>query len=86
VIKIHITLEDTLASTPTRKVVDAEIPSEFGPALRSALEDLSNILSERLLGVHKFEREDALSFALTALGPLRAAVNKIVPEGHPDYE
>lgn len=84
-LKIHLTLVDT-EQPGTQKIVDAEIPSEFGPALRSALEDLSNIISERLLGVHKFEREDALTFALTALGPLRAAVNQIVPAGHPDYE
>lgn len=84
-LKIHITLKDT-ERPGAQNIVDAEIPSEFGPALRSALEDLSNIISERLLGVHKFEREDALTFALTALGPLRAAVNQIVPEGHPDYE
>jgi hypothetical protein len=82
VIKIRLTVEDTLSGASA----ETEIPSEFGPALRSALEDLNNILGERLVGVHKFEREDALTFAVTALGPLRAAVNQVVPEGHPDYE
>ncbi|MCC2627770.1 MAG: hypothetical protein K0S14_1420 [Thermomicrobiales bacterium] len=81
-INICIGLHDDL----TGAIATAEIPSEFGPALRSALEDLSNIIGERLVGVHKFEREDALTFAATAVGTLRAAVNQIVPEGHPDYE
>jgi hypothetical protein len=81
-INIVITLTDTKTGAESR----AEIPSEFGPALRSALEDLSNLISERLLGVHKFEREDSLTFAVTALGPLRAAVNQVVPAGDPNYE
>jgi hypothetical protein len=85
VIKIQFRVVDDLTADVVPPVT-TEIPSEFGPALRSALEDLSNILGERLVGVHKFEREDALTFAVAALGPLRAAVNQVVPEGHPDYE
>jgi hypothetical protein len=81
-IVIKLTVEDTLSGASAQ----ADIPSEFGPALRSALEDLSNILGERLVGVHKFEREDSITFAVTALGPLRAAVNQVVPQGDPNYE
>lgn len=64
----------------------AQIPTKFGPALRSALEDISNQIGGRLQSDMKFALEDALTEAATALGPLRAAINQIVPEGHKDYE
>lgn len=81
-ILIRISVHDTLTGTTSH----AEIPSEFGPALRSALEDQQNLIGERLVGVHRFEREDALTAAATALAPLRAALNDVVPEGDPNYE
>lgn len=70
----------------TGAVAEAEIPSEFGPALRSALEELQNTIGERLVGVHPFEREDALTRAATGLAPLRAAFNTVVPQADPHYE
>jgi DNA replication initiation complex subunit (GINS family) len=82
VIRLRFMLEDTLTGVDTL----SEIPSEFGPALRSALEELNNTVGERLASVHKFDREDALTRAATALGTLRAAINAVVPEGDPHYE
>lgn len=76
---IHLE-DDTIRASST-----ACIPTRFGPALRSVIEDISNQIGHRLQGEMKFALEDALTEAATALGPLRAAINQIVPEGHPDY-
>jgi hypothetical protein len=62
-----------------------EISSEHGPALRSAIEEISNEIGGRLEGAYRFAREDALTYAATALGSLRAAINEKVPEGSKDY-
>lgn len=83
-INITITLKDD--TTGFGDIATAEIPSKFGPALRSALEDISNQIGGRLQSDMKFALEDALTEAVTALAPLRVAVNQIVPEGHKDYE
>jgi hypothetical protein len=81
-IHLRITLEDdTTGATAT-----AEIPTAFGPALRSAIEDISNTIGGRLVSDLKFSLEDALTEAAMALAPLRVAINQIVPEGHEDYE
>lgn len=83
-IRVHIvTIEDDITGALSEPV---EIPSVFGPALRSALEDLQNTIGERLVGVHKFEREDALTNAATALAPLRAAFNEVIPAGDPNFD
>lgn len=64
----------------------AEIPSIFGPALRSAMEDITNEIGGRLEGIHKYEKEEALTEAAIATNALRAAVNQVVPAGHEDHE
>jgi hypothetical protein len=86
VIQIRIHLFDDLRPTDVQQHVTAEIPSKCGPALRSAIEDISNTIGGRLVSDMKFSLEDALTEAATALAPLRIAINQIVPEGHPDYE
>ena len=70
----------------TGRAADVAIPSRFGPALRSAIEDISNEIGGRLEGIHQYTKEDALTEAATALGPLRAAVNAVIPVGHVDHE
>lgn len=80
VIRIH----DTEA-TPHSEV-RAEFPSIFGPAFRSAMEDITNEIGGRLEGIHKYEKEDALTEAAIATNALRAAVNQVVPAGHEDHD
>lgn len=66
--------------------VSFAIPKEVGSALRSAVEEISYIIGQRLEGRYSFAREQALTDAAEALGPLRAAVNAVVPEENPNYE
>ncbi len=61
------------------------IADEHAPALRSALEELRNIIGGRIEGVHPFAREDALTRAAVAVGDLAAGFNAIIP-ADPDYE
>lgn len=81
---IHISIIDTESPSPFYHGV--EIPSQFGPALRSAMEDICNEIGGRLEGIHQYEKEDALTEAAIATNALRAAVNQVVPVGHEDYE
>lgn len=64
----------------------AEIPSENGPALRSAVSEIRNEVGERLAGSHRFAKEYALTRAASSLGALAGAVNAVIPEEDPDYE
>jgi len=79
---IRINIRDT----DTGREAFLEIPSVFGPALRSALEDAANEIGGRLEGIHVYHQEDALTEAAAAVNPLRAAVNQVVPEGHVDHD
>lgn len=65
---------------------EAEIPDEHGPALRSAINEHRNELGERLAGAHKFDKEDALTRAVSSFGQLAAAINAVIPKEDPDYE
>lgn len=64
----------------------AEIPSEQGPALRSAINEIRNEVGARLEGSFTFAKEFALTNAASALGTLAAAINKVIPNEDPDYE
>ena len=79
---IHISVYNDESNARAR----VNIPSVFGPALRSAIEDISNEIGGRLEGIHHYAKEDALTEAAAALGPLRAAVNAVIPVGHEDHE
>lgn len=63
----------------------AEIPSAFGPALRSTLADHANELGERNAGSHEYDKEDALVRALSALNSLRSKVNEVIPHEDEHY-
>lgn len=70
-----------------KKIVIAfEIPVEIAPAFRSAVDEISNELGERLEGPHSFDREEAITDAVMALGALRAAFFSRVPAGHPRWD
>lgn len=58
---------------------------QHAPALRSAVEELGNIIGSRLEGSHSFAREQALTDASIAVHTARAAINKLVPVGDPYY-
>jgi hypothetical protein len=77
---IQITVEEGAS------VSVADIPSALGPALRSAIEELRNELGERAAGAHKYDKEDAITRAITAVGTLAATINAVIPEGDPAYE
>jgi hypothetical protein len=77
---IFITVEQNGVSST------AEIPSENGPALRSALSEIRNEVGERLAGSHRFAKEYALTRASSALGALAGAVNHVIAADDPDYE
>jgi hypothetical protein len=61
------------------------IPDAHGPALRSALQEIRNELGERLSGIHQYDKEDALTRAVSALSALASAVNKVVPQEDKHY-
>lgn len=44
------------------------------PALYSAVEEISNTVGSRLEGPHSYPRQDALTRAARALGPLRSGI------------
>lgn len=61
------------------------VPADRAPALRSAVEEISNEVGGRLEGRHTYAKEQALTDAAIGLGRLRAAVNKAVPAEDPHY-
>lgn len=79
---IRITVQDEV----TGAAADIRIPSEQGPALRSALAEIRNEVGERLAGSHRFTKEHALTNASAALGSLCATVNTVIPNEDPEYE
>jgi hypothetical protein len=58
---------------------------EHAPALRSAVDEISNDIGGRLTGSHSFAKEAALTDAAIALAALRKAVFAKVPAGDPFY-
>lgn len=74
-------------SSDTHTIIrEITIPALHGPAFRSAIDEISNKLGERLSGAHRYDKEDALTRAVSAMGAFRGAVNAVIPEGDKDYE
>ena len=71
--------DDTTQSTAT-----ADIPSEFGPSLRSAIQEIRDTLGGRVEGMFSFKKEHSLSRAVTAVGRLAAALNLVITEADPE--
>ena len=69
----------------TRLTITFEIFKEQAPALRSALEEISDAVAKRAEGAYDYDIEDALVRAMSGLGVLRAAVFAQVPAGDPMY-
>lgn len=63
-----------------------EIPDDTGPALLSAIDEISNRVGGRLEEATRFSKEDAWTRAVRALGPLRAELYRVVKRPDPDYE
>jgi len=82
VIYVYIT-QRPIEPWPGRAI--AMIPDAHGPAFRSAIEEIRNELGERLAGAHKYEKEDALTKAASAVGAFAGILNSVVPEGDKDY-
>lgn len=66
--------------------IEFDIHRADAPALRSAIDEISNEVGGRLEGPHSFATEQALTNAARALGCFRAAVNALVNAGDPDYK
>lgn len=79
---IKVSFEDTL----TGKTATADIASEHGPSMRSAINEMRNELGGRVEGAFAFKKEHALTRAVTAVGRMAAALNLVIAEGDPDYE
>lgn len=62
-----------------------QIPDEFGPAFRAAVDEMRNALGERLTGAHDFEKERAVTHASSAFASLARAVNAQVPRPAEEY-
>lgn len=67
------------------KRITFEVADIHAPALRSAIEEISNEVGGRLTGQHAFAKEQALTDAAIGLGTLRKAINKVVGAGDPNY-
>jgi hypothetical protein len=65
--------------------ISFSVPVEVAPALRSAVEEISHTVGQRLEGSYSFAREQALTDAAEGLGALRAAVNSKVPKEDSHY-
>lgn len=72
-------------NTPGMTRISFEVADEHAPALRSAVEEFSNMLGTRLEGAHSFAKEQALTDAVICIGTLRAAVNRAIAKGDPNY-
>lgn len=59
------------------KLILFTVPDELAPALRSAIEEISNEIGERLVGNHRFDKEEALTRAAAMLGRVRSAFYKV---------
>ena len=62
------------------------VPHEFGSALKSAVDEISETIGGRLEGPHAFAKEGALTKAAAAVAALRASVNQQVKFGSADYD
>lgn len=62
-----------------------DVDPKHAPALRSAVQELNDILAKRVESPHRFAKEAALTDALVAVGNLRAAINAVTPTGDPHY-
>lgn len=79
---IRIELNDTINGTITQ----VEIPSEHGPALKSAIGEIRDRLGGRLAGSHRPAKEAALTRALAAIGDFAQGLSTITTKGDADYE
>lgn len=62
-----------------------DVSAEVAPALRSAIEEISNDIGGRLTGSYRHSREQALTDAAIGLAALRKALFAVVPAGDVNY-
>lgn len=63
-----------------------QVAEKHAPSFKSAIEEIQSTVATRVEGKHEFKTEDSLTYALVGLGSLRAALNKLVPAGDPDFK
>ena len=61
------------------------VPGAFASALKSAVDELSERIGQRLEGPSAYDTEQALTHAAAAVGQLRAAINAQVKAGSRHY-
>lgn len=74
-----------IVDTHTGLSSTAEIPSEFAHSFRSAIAERREQLGSKATGAYQYEREDAITRAVAAMGTFAAALNTTVPKEDPDY-
>ena len=80
-------MEACITKQPARDVeVTFSVPEFAAPAVRSAIEDISNQIGARLEGTHSNSNTQALTDAAIGLGRLRAALTKAIPKASPYYD
>lgn len=65
--------------------LDFEVEAKHAPALKSAIDEISNEIGERLKNAAEYAVEDAWTYAAVGLGKFRAAISTQVPYGDPNY-
>jgi hypothetical protein len=65
--------------------ITCNVQAAHAPALRSALEEITDAIATRVEGKFTTPTEHALTCALVGLGQLRAALYPMVPAGDPHY-
>lgn len=65
--------------------ISFDVNTEHAPALRSAVEEISNTVGGRTEGRYEFPIEQALTAACIGLASLRTAVCAAIPAGDPNY-
>lgn len=81
---LHLVPPSRPAPTPVL-TISFEVSTDHAPALKSAVDEISNIIGSRLALSHSFAKEAALTDAAIGVGALRAAVNRVVRRGDSRY-
>ena len=82
--RIIVEAIDPFTGNVVRKGI-AEIPGQFGPALRSAIDEIRGEIGGRLEGMFLFKKEQSLTNAAVGLAKTAAAVNQAVPAADEHY-
>jgi hypothetical protein len=75
-----------LPDIPESTTITVVIPARTARAFRSAVDELSTRLGERIKTPRPYANEQSLTNAISAVGIFRAAVNAAIPKDDPFYD